>query len=349
MNRTVSWSICLAIMLVITACGEGTATPQAPPVPAASNPAASSALAPPTAPPPGPIQTPAAKASHVVILVIDGPRWSETFGEPTKQYIPHLAKELAPQGAVWSDFSNDGPTLTTPGHTAIITGFHQEIENGGRERPAHPSMLQMMVRDGGSDALAWLITSKDKLAVLNNCTDPAWKDQWLCRSDCGTGGKGLGAGYREDAETMQRVLEILPMDHPRLVLINLKQPDAAGHSKDWAGYLKGIQAGDASAKALWDMLQQDPVYRGTTDLFITNDHGRHLDGHKDGFVSHGDDCAGCRKIMLVALGPDAPAGAVFAAHRNQIDLAATTAHILGLRLVGSTGKVMDELWTGSAR
>ncbi|MEK7414391.1 MAG: hypothetical protein AAB263_13845, partial [Planctomycetota bacterium] len=52
-------------------------------------------------------------AKHVVVIVMDGPRWSETWGEPTRKYIPHMATELAPLGALWTDFANDGATQTT--------------------------------------------------------------------------------------------------------------------------------------------------------------------------------------------------------------------------------------------
>jgi hypothetical protein len=39
-----------------------------------------------------------------------------------------------------------------------------------------------------------------------------------------------------------------------------------------------------------------------TTLFITNDHGRNADGHKDGFISHGDGSEGNRHIFLLAIG-----------------------------------------------
>lgn len=358
MPRALPTLLVLLAGLLVTGCGEsaqpdqrGTAAPPpAVPSPPVAVPAPGPVAVPVPAVAPSPAPAAAAKAKHVVVLVIDGARFSETFGDPTHQYIPHLATELAAQGAVWTDFANDGPTYTEAGHAALTTGFYQEIDNTGRDLPRHPSLFQLLVKANGGDAgVAWLITTKDKLATLSDCKDPAWNGQFQCRSDCGRGGKGVGAGYREDAETWQRVSEILPKEHPRYTLINLKQPDASGHGKNWEGYLQGIRDGDATAKKLWDLIQGDPVYRGTTDLFITDDHGRHLDGHKDGYVSHGDDCAGCRHIMLVALGPDVPAGSVFAVHRSLVDVAATAAWILGLQLEGSPGHRLDELWAPPAK
>jgi phosphopentomutase len=127
------------------------------------------------------------------------------------------------------------------------------------------------------------------------------------------------------------------------MLINLKQPDASGHANKWEAYRQGIRDGDAFAGALWKLLRDEAPFAGETALFITNDHGRHLDGHHDGFVSHGDDCAGCRKIQLLALGPQFRRGAVVERHANQLDVAVTAAAILGLAIPGSNGRVLDEL------
>lgn len=337
-----------ALLLAIAACGDppqvprGPAAPAGQPAPAAAQPAAALPATPATPATPAPAGP---RATHVVVLVLDGPRWTETWGEPNRQYIPHMAATLAPSGAVWTDFANDGPTYTEAGHAAMTTGFYQEINNRGGELPARPGLLQKVVQAAGGRAeAAWLITSKDKLATLADCTDPAWHGQWACRSDCGIGGRGVGAGYREDPETGDHAIAALTRDRPRYTLINFKQPDAAGHAKNWNGYLQGIRDGDAYVARLWAAIQADPELAATTDLFVTDDHGRHLDGHRDGYVSHGDDCAGCRKIMLFGLGADVPRGAVFTGHRSLVDLAATCARILGVRLDGSPGRVMDELW-----
>ena len=84
------------------------------------------------------------RAKHVVILVIDGPRWTETWGEPTRQYIPQRATVLAPQGVLCSDFANDGPTYTDAGHAALVTGFYQEINNTGLELPANSIIAERL-------------------------------------------------------------------------------------------------------------------------------------------------------------------------------------------------------------
>ncbi len=285
---------------------------------------------------------------RVVIVVVDGPRWSETWGEPTRSHIPQRATVLAPQGVLFTRFRNQGPTYTNAGHTALCTGVYQEINNSGLELPGHASIFQHYLAATRAPVTdAWLISSKDKLRVLSDCLDPAWRHAATCSIDCGVDGNG-GGGYRDDAITAQHIRTLLPQHHPHLVLINLKQVDACGHAKDWPGYLQGIRDTDAIVAQTWDVIQHDAEMAGQTALFITNDHGRHLDGIKDGFVSHGDDCLGCRQIELLAIGPDFKRGATVDIERGQIDVAVTAAALLGFALPDSRGTVIPELFADPA-
>src|SRR5690606_15067400 len=64
------------------------------------------------------------ETENAVIVVIDGPRFSETWGHPEKKYIPRMAGELAPRGTFFADFRNEGHTRTISGHAAITTGHY---------------------------------------------------------------------------------------------------------------------------------------------------------------------------------------------------------------------------------
>lgn len=286
------------------------------------------------------------KTRHVVVLVIDGPRWTETWGKPGRDLIPVRDKTLAPQGVLLSDMVNDGPTYTNAGHSALTTGFHQEINNSGLELPRNPGITQRLVAAGMDPLHVWLVTSKDKLQILADCTAPEWKHRHLCSTDCGK--DGAGSGYRQDPVTLERAKAVITKHRPRYLLINFREPDSSGHAKKWDEYLANIRTTDEYAGQIWAHIQADPQMKDATTLFITNDHGRHLDGHKDGYISHGDDCAGCRKIELLAIGPDFKRGVVSDVRRSQIDVAVTSAALLGLTIPGSPGKVMDELFAQSA-
>ncbi len=283
------------------------------------------------------------QTKNVFVVVVDGPRYSETWGDPTHQHIPRLANELANKGVVYTNFYNNGPTYTNAGHTAISTGNYQEINNSGRELPQNPSIFQHWLQASAEDSTAaWVIASKDKLEVLANCYDEQWHGQYQPATNCGV--DGLGTGYRTDNITYDQLSEILTAHHPRLVLINFREPDSSGHGNDWDGYLEGIAASDEYVYQIWEFIENDPFYKNSTTMFVTNDHGRHLDGIADGFISHGDDCEGCRHINLFAYGPDFVQGTITATERDLTDIPATIAELLDFEMPTNQGEVMDELF-----
>ena len=280
---------------------------------------------------------------NVIILVIDGPRMSETFGDSTYKYIPNLANVLAPQGVLLKNFRNNGPTYTNAGHTAITTGVYQRINNSGLELPKNPSIFQYFLKEKGlSKESAWIIASKGKLNILANTKNKKWRNQYTPSSFCGVNGSGLG--YTADEKNFSDALRILGQYHPKLTLINLLEVDVNGHANLWEGYLKAIQRTDQKALELWNFIESDSIYKGKTTLFITNDHGRHLKGHKDGFVSHGDNCEGCRSIYLIALGPDFKKNSILQNRYEQIDISKTIAEMLHFNEPVSEGQVMKDLF-----
>ncbi|MGQ0827610.1 MAG: sulfatase-like hydrolase/transferase [Bacteroidota bacterium] len=282
------------------------------------------------------------KTRNVIILVVDGPRYTETWGHPTHQYIPHRSTMLQ-QGVLCSNFYNDGVTATNPGHAAVCTGVYQNLENSGLEYPANPSFFQCWLKKyQRSSSEAWIIATKDKLEVLSNCTNIEWKDMHRPMSDCGN--MGIFTGYREDSTTFKKVKYTLMNNHPRLMLINFKQPDAAAHANDSAGYLLGIIDTDNYVHQLWQQLQSDDFYKNKTTLIVTDDHGRHTAGHLDGFVSHGDTCMGCRHIEFFAIGPDFKQNYISNEIYGQIDIASTVAELMNFEMPYAQGKVMRDVF-----
>jgi len=282
-------------------------------------------------------------AENVIVLIIDGPRMSETFGDTSFTYIPNLARVLAPQGTLLKNFRNNGPTYTNAGHTAITTGVYQRINNSGLELPKNPSMFQYFLKEKNLPKdQAWVIASKGKLNILGNTKNRTWKNKYLPSVFCGVNGSGLG--YTSDDKNFSDALRILGESHPKLTLINLLEVDVNGHANMWDGYLRALKRTDQKALDLWNFIQNDSIYKGKTALFITNDHGRHLKGHKDGFVSHGDNCEGCRSIYLIALGPDFKKNVSLPNKYEQIDISKTIAEMLHFNFPVSQGKVMTDLF-----
>ena len=282
------------------------------------------------------------KTENVVVIIMDGPRYTETWGDSTHSNIPHFANDIVQHGVLYKNFRNNGVTETTAGHTAITTGVYQRIPNNGTVIPKNPSIFQLFLKKSGKiRKAAYVIASKDKLGVLTDCKCKEWRGQYRPAGDCGYNGRF--SGYRPDHVTRDNSLRILKEDKPNLVLINFKDPDSWGHAGNWKKYLSSMKLTDKYINEIFQFLQTDEHYKGKTTVFITNDHGRHLDGRKDGFVSHGDNCEGCRRIICLAAGPDFKKNEILDLQREQIDIPVTIAELLGFELK-TDGQVMTELF-----
>jgi predicted AlkP superfamily pyrophosphatase or phosphodiesterase len=283
------------------------------------------------------------KTENVFIIVMDGPRYSETWGDSTHKLIPHMANDLASYGVIYEGFRANGPTYTNSGHTALTTGVYQQISNVGTEYPKYPSIFQYWLKATGKPrTAAYVISSKDKLSILTDCKNKKWKGQYRPYSDCGI--NGLETGYRMDDVTYNRSVEIAKTDKPNLVLINFRLVDSWGHAGNWENYLSSITLIDSYIYNFFRFLQTEENYKDKTTIFVTNDHGRHLDGVKDGFISHGDNCEGCRRINCFAYGPDFKKGVIMNTPRELVDIPATIAELLGFTMERCDGQVMTELF-----
>ncbi len=276
------------------------------------------------------------QTKNVVIVVIDGPRYEDTWGHPQRRYIPHFANDLAPQGIHYTNFYNKGATYTTSGHSAVTTGNYQWMSNDGSEVPNNPSVFQLWLEKNATNPKkAQIITSKEKLQVLADCVDPQWRGRFNPLTE---------TQNRDDQLTFDKALEAFQKDQPNFVLIHFRGPDHYGHANDWNSYLNGIEETDRLTYEIWEYLQQDPFYKGTTTMLVTNDHGRHKDGVSDGFVSHGDFCEGCMHISLFAVGPDFHANRAIVEQRESVDVATTAAYLMNMDLPTGSGQVMWELF-----
>lgn len=282
---------------------------------------------------------------YVYILVIDGPRYTETFGEPNCKYSPFLCDSLKKEGTFYSHFENNGPTYTVPGHAAIMTGTYHRISNAGTSFPKQPNIFQYYLQASNKDpSAAFVVASKGKLDVLVNTSKKDWHNKFIAQTYCGPNGNGLG--YSSDEKTFAKVTQLLQSENPpNLMLINLLSVDVYGHANNWEKYLESITKTDLYAAKLWKMIQENDSLRDQTTLLITNDHGRHSVGKRSGFVNHGCRCEGCRHISLLVLGPDTPKNVVIDKKAGLIDISQTIAALMQFEMPTSKGRFLKEAFT----
>jgi predicted AlkP superfamily pyrophosphatase or phosphodiesterase len=272
----------------------------------------------------------AQKTRHVVIAVIDGARYTETFGDSSHSNIAYLWQRLCPLGTYFTNLSNDDLTLTDPGHSNIITGTWQKLENNGHQRPASPNIFEYFRKQNNADSLqCWVVLGKSKLDILSGSDLPEY-------------GHGFSASVKyssdelSDVSAFENAEFVLKEYHPRLTVINFPHIDYMAHQANWDGYISAIRQVDTLVASLWNVIQADPVLHDKTALIVTNDHGRHTID----FSNHGDECEGCRHIMLLMIGPDIPAGTIDTMKYKQIDIAPTIGNMMGFKTPNSTGVII---------
>ncbi|HLF13717.1 MAG TPA: alkaline phosphatase [Bacteroidota bacterium] len=270
-----------------------------------------------------------ADAQNVFIVVIDGARYSETFALKDK-YIPRIWNDLRPHGTIFTNFRNDGKTVTCPGHAAFLTGAYEDLENDGSERPHVPTLFEYYrAKTGAGDTCCYAVTGKEKLRVLTYSTDGMFGEKF--------GARFTAPGSMSDTATWTDLKRVMDADHPRLVIVNLPSVDIAGHDSAWTGYLLALREVDSLVYLLWNRIQSDSFYRDRTTMFVSSDHGRHDDAH-GGFQHHGCSCEGCRHIIGLGIGPGFRKGAVVDGCVGQTDVRAAAAELLSIPLPISDAK-----------
>jgi hypothetical protein len=266
-----------------------------------------------------PTRSPAYSTRYVHVIIIDGARYTETFGDSTHQYIPDIWNKLRPLGTINTRFYNDSITLTAPAHASIVSGIWHNVPNDGTVFPWSPTIFEYARKE-----LQWpmsdnyVILGKDKLASIAYSSYPEY-------------GQRFGATVRysvapfDDSLTWKNIRETFIKDHPRITITNLAQVDVWGHTGIWEEYVRSIRTADSIVNMTWDLIQGDSLYKDKTTLIVTNDHGRH---DSTAWPGHGCGCDGCRHLMFLMLGPDTRAGEVDTVRRSLIDIAPTTGELL---------------------
>lgn len=284
-----------------------------------------------------PERAPVTSEHKAIIFVIDGPRYTETFGDPLHKHVPHLWNELRPLGTMYENFRNQGWTVTVSGHANILTGTWQQLNSDGSEHPHQPTIFEYYRQTTSApqhDAV--LVGGKPKLAACGYSTHPSYGAVYGAYTDVTSS---------NDLDTYDRLISFLQTDRPHLVMASFSQVDTKGHSGDWEAYVNQIEIVDSLAWSTWNYLESDSFYAGETFLFIIADHGRH-DDQNGGFQGHGCSCDGCQHLVFLALGPGVREDYVLPRQYlyTQRDLCATVGHILDVPTPFSDGHVMLEMF-----
>ncbi|MFH2025525.1 MAG: alkaline phosphatase family protein, partial [bacterium] len=216
---------------------------------------------------------------NVIIVVIDGARYNETFGFGAT-YIPNMWNYMKPYGTVYNNFYNYGVTNTNPGHASIVTGTWQNIANNGSEHPTKPTIFEYYRKSFWlPDSSCYLIAGCDKLSCVAYSDDSIYGADYRALT--------LTNDYTGDLITWQNMIHVMDTYHPNLILMNLKDVDMIGHEFGYPEYFTAVTRADSIVYQLWLKIQSDSHYQNATTLIVTCDHGMFYIENQDTY-SHGD-------------------------------------------------------------
>jgi len=285
------------------------------------------------------------RTENVFLVVIDGVRYSETFGDPTHQFIPYVWNELRPLGTIYTNCRNNFITATVSGHTSMLTGVWQNVKDDGTERSQQPTVFEYYRKEKGTPmSKTWVVVQKMNLISTDYSDHPEYGKPYGANLDS-PGLHNAEMKHTGDVATWNILKAVMDSDHPSLVMVNFGMTDWMGHSGNWSAYTNAIQDADMLVYYLWLRIQNDSAYKDKTTVFITSDHGRHLDGVETGFQDHGDKCEGCRHVMMLVIGPDTKVNTVINETRRLIDIAPTIGALMGFSTPLAKGNVMTEMLT----
>ena len=276
--------------------------------------------------------------NKVVLVIIDGARYSETLGDTTKTYTPKMW-ELAHEGTMVEHFYNNQYTYTSRAIPALWCGAWTDVQDTtyqghNTQYAVLPSIFEYYRKQKNVPANACYYVSKEIESLWLPSFDPDYgPDYWPAFHSVG----------ESDEDVASEALAVMADYHPRFLWIYFADVDHAGHSGNWSNYTGAIHRADSLVGVVWEALQSDPFYQDQTTMMVTNDHGRHDDQH-GGFQGHGDGCDGCRHIEMLAIGPHVKKNFVSSEYRQTPDFAVTAAYLLEVDAEQSTGNVMAELF-----
>ncbi|MBI9069435.1 MAG: T9SS type A sorting domain-containing protein [Salinivirgaceae bacterium] len=278
------------------------------------------------------------EAQNVVFVVIDGARYTETFGDESHANIPHMY-ELSKQGTLLDEMYNEHLTSTRYAIPALWTGnwegSYDTIYQGSSTQAAYtPSIFEYFRKQKNMDASQCYYTLTYVSSLWLQSFHPDYgPDYWPTVISSGS----------SDTDVLNTTLDVIENHHPQLLWFYLPAVDHAGHSGDWNTYISAIQTADEIVNTLWTAIQNDPVYKDNTIMMVTNDHGRHDSAH-GGFQNHGCSCNGCQHIMFMAIGPNIKENYKSTIHHETADAAVTASYVLDVNPEYATGSVMTEIF-----
>ena len=277
--------------------------------------------------------------------------WARSSKERREKLMPFFWNIIANKGQLYGnrDLGNlvnvkNKYWFSYPGRSESLCGYYDSLINSN-EYPNNPheNVLEFIHKQKGYqgkvvtfaswDALSRIV-NRDRNGMLVNIPGEKVKGPSLSEAQKLANElqfylpEYFGKSVRFDAHTYAMTRTYMHASHPKVVHIDFADLDDFAHAGQYDSYLDGAHYLDAMIGSLWNMVEEDPFYKGKTTIMVYPDHGR---GIGDQWTSHGSSVPRANETWLVVIGPDTPPGGEMKTQTQiyQDQFAQTAANLLG--------------------
>lgn len=277
---------------------------------------------------------------------------AKTKEERRKKLMPWFWSTLVNEGQLYGNKWENNKMVCTnrfwfsyPGYNEILTGISDPtIDSNEKKYNQNITVLEWLNQQeefrgrvaafASWDVFPYIINDQRSGIPVNAGYAPA-KDKYLSIKEQVLNElleqvpKRWGS-VRFDAFTHQYMMEHVRKHKPKVVYMSYGETDDFAHDGRYDHYLLSAHQTDKWIQEIWDYINTEPFYKGTTSILISTDHGRGTSPAKE-WTSHGTTVIGANEIWAAAIGPNvAPRGVMKDGKLLfQSQLAKTLAKLLG--------------------
>jgi hypothetical protein len=298
------------------------------------------------------------QAKNLFIIVMNGVRYDDAFGEKNHLYIDNIWSKLRPQGTICTKFDNRELTFPLPSQMSLLTGMWHVFKNptNATIRPTVPTLFEYWNsarKDAGNTC--YFASNNAAFEILTSSTHTEFGSKYAPFFDAST---------KEDINEnaiYEKALPYIMEKKPSFVYLSLGsgvgkgvseaellahecqevgEKDACGGSELLNAYYESIILMDQIVYDLWDRIQKVETYKDNTVFLVLSNYGRHTDD----FHGYGDKCRGCTQLYLLAIGPGIKKNFVSKQGRTLIDVCRTVGNLYNFPTQYAKGDVMKEIF-----
>lgn len=222
--------------------------------------------------------------------------WTSSLDKRRQMTMPFFWDTIASEGQLYGnrDLGNKVNVrnkywFSYPGRSETLCGYYDpRINSNGYPNNPNENILEFLNKqDGYKDKVvtfaSWdaveRIVNRDRNGMLVNLPGEEVQGaaltlaQKLANEQQHYLPEFFGKGIRLDENTFAIAKTYMMANHPKVVYIDLADPDDFGHAGQYDFFLDAAHYIDAMFASLWRMIQEDFFYKNKTAIMIYPDHG----------------------------------------------------------------------------